>query len=145
MADVDRPLKKDRVEDAINMAKTLKQLKLQPDLILCSHAKRTRQTAKYFCEGLNYPFKQVAFNENIYESSAARILHEIHQVAYKIQTLVIIGHNPSLSDLVNKLCQGSAADLPTTGVAWLSTTAENWELISDKNTQQVYFLTPKTI
>lgn len=145
MADVDRPLKKDRVEDALNMAQKLQSLKLSPDLIICSHAKRTRQTAKYFCEGLGYSYKDVVFNENVYESSAARILNEIHKVAENIKTLIIIGHNPSLSDLANKLCTGADIDLPTTGVAWLCTSADTWDAISARNTSLVYFLSPKTI
>ena len=49
LPDFDRPLKKDRTDDAKNMAKQLKKLKVKPNLILCSPAKRTKQTAEYFC------------------------------------------------------------------------------------------------
>jgi phosphohistidine phosphatase len=145
MADIDRPLKKDRTDDAINMATKLKQLKLKPDLIICSPAKRTRQTAKYFCEGLGYEYKNVVFNENIYESSAAAILNEIHKIADNVRTLLIIGHNPSLSDLTNKLTPDGGVDLPTTGVAWMESSAEVWDLISAKNCKLLYQLSPKTI
>src|ERR1700684_3001701 len=98
MPDFDRPLKKDRVDDAKNMAAKLKGLKLEPDLIICSAAKRTRQTVAYFCDKLRYDPEKIQFEKRIYESSAEEILQVVRETDEKVKTLSVVGHNPSITD-----------------------------------------------
>lgn len=144
LRDFDRPLKKDRTDDAKNMAAYLKKLDAEPDLIVCSPAKRTRQTVEYFCDRLNYPHNKVQFDERIYESSAEDILSVIRETEDTIERLVIIGHNPSLTHLANYFAV-SVPDLPTTGVAWLVFESVDWQLYQPTPVVLKAFLTPKTI
>lgn len=143
--DFERPLKKDRVDDARNMAAHLKKLKIQPDLIICSTAKRTRQTAEYFCERLDYTYNNIQFEDRIYESSAEDILEVIRETDAAINTLFIIGHNPSLTFTANYFNGISVLDLPTTGVVWLEFECDDWQLHKTTACKQKGFLTPKTI
>jgi phosphohistidine phosphatase len=143
--DFDRPIKKDRAVDAKEMASKLKSLELEPDLIICSPAKRTRQTAEYFCEKLKYDAAKIQFDKRIYESSEEDILQVVHEIPEEIKTLVIIGHNPSLTHFANLFIQEKIEDLPTTGVVWIEFKTDNWEIYKNTTGKLKYFLSPKAI
>lgn len=143
--DFERPLKKDRIEDAKNMASKLKQLKLKPEHLICSPATRTRQTVEYFCDKLNYAYNKIQFDERIYESSAEEILSVVREIEPVIKTLVVVGHNPSLTHLANYFLENKIDEMPTTGVVWIEFKAANWEIYKPVACKLKYFLTPKTI
>ena len=143
--DFDRPLKKDRVDDAINMAKHLKELELKPDLILCSPALRTKQTAEYFCDKLKYNYDKIVFDKRIYESSTEEYMSVIRETDSKIKSLMLIGHNPSITDFANQFLENKIDEVPTTGVVWLQFENDDWEIYRTTPCKPKYFLTPKTI
>jgi phosphohistidine phosphatase len=145
LPDFDRPLKKDRTEDAKNMAKYLKELNVKPNLILCSPAKRTKQTAEYFCEKLKYDFGKIHFDERLYESSAEEYMSVIRETDEEVKTLVVIGHNPSITDFANQFLESKIDEVPTTGVVWLQFKNSDWEIYRTTPCQLKYFLAPKTI
>ena len=143
--DFDRPIKKDRADDAKNMAAELKSLDVEPDLIICSPAKRTRQTVEFFCDKLKYDYDKILFDKRIYESTAEEVLHVIRETSADIKTLVVVGHNPSLTDLANMFTENSIGEMPTTGVVWLEFAINSWEIYKLTPCKLKAFLTPKTI
>ncbi len=145
LPDFDRPIKKDRVDDAKQMASHLKALKLQPELIVCSPAKRTRQTAEYFCDKLKYDEGKILFDKRIYESTPEDILQVVHEVEASVKSLVVIGHNPSLTYFANLFIEEKIDELPTTGVVWIEFETPDWELYRSNRGKLKYFLTPKTL
>ena len=145
LTDFDRPLKKDRKEDAIKMGKYLSSLKLKPDAIISSPALRTRQTAELLCQNLRFQPTELIFDKRIYESTAEEVLQVIRETDESVQTLVVVGHNPSLTYLVNMLVPNSIEELPTTGVAWLEIECHNWEIYTTNNVVLRYFISPKTM
>ncbi len=145
LPDFDRPLKKDRTGDAKNMAEKLKKLKLHPDLIICSPALRTLQTAEYFYEKLKFDYHNILLEKRIYESSAEEYMQVIRETDAKVKTLVLIGHNPSITDFANQFLENKIDEVPTTGVVWLEFESEDWEIYKTTPCKFRYFLTPKTI
>lgn len=145
LPDFDRPIKKDRADDAKEMASKLKDLDIEPDLIICSPAKRTRQTAEYFCDKLKYDYDKIQFDKRIYESTAEDVLQVIRETDANIKTLVVIGHNPSLTHLANMFVANSIDEIPTTGVVWLEFAVKSWEIYKLTPCTLKAFLTPKTI
>jgi len=143
--DFDRPLKKDRIEDARKMAAKLKSLKLEPDLIICSPAKRTRQTVEYFCDKLKYDPDKIQLEKRIYESNAEAILQVVRETDASVKTLVLVGHNPSITDFANLFVTEKIDEVPTTGVVWLQFENPDWEIYRPTPCKLKYFLTPKTI
>ncbi len=143
--DFDRALRKDRTDDAENMANHLKELGLQPDLILCSPALRTKQTAEFFCEKLKYDFNKIVFDMRLYESSAEDYLEVVRETHKEIEKLIVIGHNPSITLFANHFLKKEIDIVPTTGVVWLEFENDDWELQRKTPCQLKQFLTPKTI
>jgi len=145
MPDYDRPIRKDRIDDAKKMAAKLKELKLEPDLIICSPAKRTRQTVEYFYDKLKYTPEKIQFEKRIYESSAEEILQVVRETNAKVKTLVLVGHNPSITDFANLFIHEKVNEVPTTGVVWLQFENPDWEIYRQTPCKLKRFLTPKTI
>ena len=145
MRDFDRPLKKDRTDDAQNMAKRLKKLGLNPDLILCSPSLRTKQTVEFFCNKLKYDYNKIVFDMRLYESSAEEYMQVIRETDTAVQTLVVLGHNPSITHFVNQFLANKIDEVPTTGVVWLELENDTWEIYSTTSCKLRAFLSPKTI
>lgn len=145
LADFDRPLKKDRIDDAKKMGDKLKELGLHPDLIICSPALRTKQTAEHICDKLKYDYNKIRFDKSIYESTEEEIMQAIQVTDETVRTLVLIGHNPSLTHFVNNFLRQKINELPTTGVVWLEFDSLNWEINPSTPCKLKHFLIPKTI
>lgn len=145
LPDYERPLKKDRIEDAINMAKGLKEITVKPDLIICSPAVRTTETARFFCHQLSYPFKKIVFDKRIYEAGIEDVLQVIRETPAEVKQLLLIGHNPALTYLAALFSGNAIQHLPTTGVAWFEFESDDWEIYTTTPCQLKAFLSPKTI
>ncbi len=143
LPDFERPIKKSRATDAEKMAKTLSNLGLKPDLILCSPAKRTKQTVECFCTGLTYDYNRIQFDQRLYESSAQDYLSVIRETSAAIETLVVVGHNPSITDFANLFARPRIEEVPTTGVIWLEFDSADWELYTTTPASLHHFLTPE--
>lgn len=145
LSDFDRPLNTDRIGDAQKMAKVLEDLGLKADHIICSAALRTRQTAEYFYDRLGADANTVQFEKRIYECAPEDLYEVIHEIEGDVETIVIFGHNPSLTYFVNYYSGKNIIEMPTTGVAWLEFDTEDWNI--DRYTPGTlrYFLRPKEL
>lgn len=115
--DYERNLVDKGQERSLLIANMLKQdLPANKTLVISSTAKRALQTAELFCHKLGYPIATIQLEKGIYEASHTEILKVINQVNAHIDTVLIFGHNPALSDLTNYLCN-SYIDLKTSHVA----------------------------
>lgn len=107
-------------ERAEIVAKKLKQhLQINKTLVISSSANRAMQTAEIFCTQIDYPIKSVQQTKEIYEAYYRDILQVINKIDNTIETLLVFGHNPGLSDLTNYLCD-SFVDLKTSHVSKIS-------------------------
>ncbi|HZN71979.1 MAG TPA: histidine phosphatase family protein [Micromonosporaceae bacterium] len=92
-----------------------------PDLVICSPAKRTRQTWHSVAVAMaesTHPV--VRYERAVYDGTARDLLELIRQAEDGTRTLLLIGHNPSVSDLSALLDPTGDADsdgLRTGGVA----------------------------
>jgi phosphohistidine phosphatase len=75
---------------------------LPPQLILCSTSVRTRMTLECLQEGLSSK-PEVQFESDIYIGSEADLLTLLHGVPEEVDTLLLIGHNPTISFLTASL------------------------------------------
>ncbi|NGM63268.1 phosphohistidine phosphatase [Sphingobacterium sp. SGG-5] len=119
--DYDRNLVEKGKERAVRIATELKTKSiLTPNtLVISSPANRALQTATLFCELLRYPVAQIHQEQSIYEAHFLDILAIINKVPDTVDTVILFGHNPGLSDLTNYIC-GTYANLNTSSVVIIS-------------------------
>ena len=127
--DFDRPLNNRGVQDGNLMSKELSKKIDKVDLLFSSSSKRTRLTADFFIEVIN--IKKINFMDELYHSSSENIINILKKISSTKKSVMVIGHNPGLTDLVNKLTSTNLYNLPTCGVAIINLNIKNWDLINN--------------
>jgi phosphohistidine phosphatase len=95
--DFDRPLNDRGRAAAPLMGAAIKELNFSPELILCSSAKRTRETLE-----LISPFvkdAEVTFDDQLYLTSQETLYARLKAVPVGIKRVLMIGHNPGMHGL----------------------------------------------
>lgn len=100
-SDHDRKLTDRGEADAERAGKEIRDLGLEPDLVLCSSARRTRRTAQLALPGIETDYQPL-----IYQGMAEEILELVHRVEPERRTVVLCGHNPGVLDLALSLTGG---------------------------------------
>lgn len=130
LADFERPLSGRGVRDGTHFGRRLAEDLPRPDRVLCSPSRRTRDTLAFLIPALVAP-RAVRFEDALYQASAAELLHRIREIPGDTRTLLVIAHNPGLTDLVNLIVGGNGAaidNLPTFGCARFTLTRPFAEL-----------------
>lgn len=125
--DFERPLNERGLRDAPVMGKRLKKAGITPDLIICSTANRTRQTAKYIAEATGYDINRVKWEEKLYHCVPSVFEELLYEVADDVKTVFIIAHNPGITEFANQLSPGfSVGNMPTCSIVGTHFEAEGW-------------------
>jgi len=111
--DHDRPLARRGIRAAPVMGRWLREAGLVPGQVLCSTARRARETWQFAQAGLAAS-PPVTFDVRIYAAAPADLLALIREVRPATGTLLLIGHNPAIEDLARLLAAASGAAGPGT-------------------------------
>lgn len=87
----------------------------KPGVIVASPAKRTKITACAFATAWWYKKKHIVWDEMLYEATSKTLCRVIEKTDESVKRLVIVWHNPWLTDLCNS-CGYALDNLPTCGV-----------------------------
>lgn len=119
-ADIDRPLTARGHADAAAAGAWLLRRRLVPDAVICSPAKRTRQTWHGVALALGGCAPTISYEAPLYHGGPDELLNAVRAVADDATTVLVIGHNPAISQLSVLLDPNAALDsdgLRTSGIA----------------------------
>jgi phosphohistidine phosphatase len=133
IADVDRPLKVKGIKNAYETARSIKLKYDLPELILSSPANRALHTAVIFTRVFGMSAGVIRIDDGFYESSVSYSLEKIRETDDDIGLLMVFGHNPDFTDLVNQFLGETLDNLPTSGAVCLEFSTDTWKTI-DKST-----------
>jgi phosphohistidine phosphatase len=105
--DRDRPLAKRGRRDAPRIGRWLHDHGYLPDLVVCSAARRTRQTWELVAPELGGS-PSVTFEPRAYAASARALLYLAQELPGKYRAALLIGHNPGIAELANSLAEPAA-------------------------------------
>lgn len=146
LKDFDRPLNKRGRKDAPAMGRYLKGLDLVPDHIVCSPAKRAKETAELLMKALDSPESIIRYNERLYYEGAGAYLEAIRSAPADAGIVLVAGHNPSIEQTVNRLSEGKAGgNITTANIACFHTSASTWDVVSEPNTTFRWLTGPKDL
>ncbi|MDQ0746933.1 phosphohistidine phosphatase [Streptomyces africanus] len=136
VTDHERPLAPRGRRDAPAAGQALAEADCLPDLALCSTAVRARRTWELAAAEWGTP-PPVRFDRRLYAASPAGLLAVVHEVSAEVETLLLIGHNPGLEELVLALAGDGPDDtlervrtkFPTSAVAVLSWYGTTWRAL----------------
>lgn len=144
--DFDRPLSRRGERELKETAPLLHRLKLPCELLLASPAQRTRATAALLAKALALPDERIAFDHAIFEADSETLLFRLQQADDAIDHLVLVGHNPGLTELANHLGPVVIDNIPTCGVVELHLPAlRHWHELSPKSATLRRFLYPRLL
>lgn len=152
LRDIDRPLNNRGQKAAPRMGSWLRAQGLVPDLVLCSPARRTRDTwalVSSLFEG-QIP---LGVEHDLYEASAGDILRVVRTANDGAETVLVIGHNPGLEDLARALAgDGGKSDMrrlhkkfPTGAAAVIDFATAKWAEIEPGAGRLRVFQRPKDL
>ena len=134
LADKDRPLNGRGKRDAPKAGERLAKRRVKPDLILSSPAARALTTAEIIARKLSYKRKNIVVDDRLYAVEADDLLDVIRQLGDELERVMLIGHNPELTELAHRL-SSKITHLPTCAVAEFTFDAKSWTRIGkDKPT-----------
>lgn len=141
--DFERPLAKRGKESAPIMAQKIKSRGIQIPNVICSSATRTRQTLQLMKEVLGLPVKNIQFHKDLYLAPAELILHHIKDTPNEVNELMVVAHNPGVSDLISNLTTETISEVPTNSVACILFDTNSWKKINYSNGKLGYYIYPK--
>lgn len=143
--DIRRPLSARGTRDAVVAGQALARLDL--DLVLCSPALRAQQTWQCLRLG-GAVCDDVRVVDRLYGATSDTVLDEVHHVADAVRHLLLVNHEPTVSDLVLRLARPSAltaevdAKFPTAAMAVLRFEG-SWSTLADGMASLLTFRVPR--
>jgi phosphohistidine phosphatase len=118
-----------------------------PDIVLCSDAARTQETAELVLASLN-PAPKLQLSGRIYHASPDTILDLIQQQT--TQTVAVIGHNPGIGMLANALVKKSPkhhrfSDYPTCATTVIDFDVAAWREVKPNTGLCTAFVVPRDL
>jgi phosphohistidine phosphatase len=135
-ADIDRTLKNKGIKSAYAISRKLKLTNHVPEKIFSSPAIRALHTSVIFARVLEFPVSGIAINNILYESSASKIMELIRNLEDDCTSVMIFGHNPDFTDLVNRFVKPLIDNIPTSGVVTLKFNSPTWKGIDKDNLEK---------
>jgi phosphohistidine phosphatase len=163
MPDHERPLARRGQRDAPVMGRWLRAAGLVPDLVICSTARRARETWQLAQPGLGAA-PPVRFDGRVYEASAAALLDLIRHEPGAAETLLVVGHDPGVPGLALALAAAAPdvypgggsgavpagmfdrmrAKFPTAAIAVFGCTG-SWDGLGPGSARLARFITPRDL
>ncbi|MGW0883327.1 SixA phosphatase family protein [Streptomyces sp. NPDC002671] len=132
-----RPLAARGLRDAPAAGRALAEADCLPDLALCSPAVRARRTWELASAQWGTP-PEVRYDRRLYGADAEELLQVVRETPAEVETLLVVGHNPGLEELVLELAGDGLDDaldrlrvkFPTSGIAVLAWRGTGWPALA---------------
>lgn len=103
LLDIERPLNKDGLAEMTELLDWLSKRKIKVDQIVCSPSARTYHTMLFANRKFKVPQNQIEIDQELYESTLEQYVNSIKKTNPKVNTLLIVGHNPVCTQLAKYL------------------------------------------
>lgn len=150
LADRDRPLSGRGKRAAKAVAGHIEAERIRPGLVLCSLARRSRDTLERVEPAFGDPV-ETRFEEALYGASEAELLARLRALPAGLDSVMIVGHNPGLEDLALALASEGAErarmeeKYPTAALATIDLPANDWSAIERASGELVAYVRPRDL
>ena len=147
--DYERGLTERGEDDLVLISKLIRDHEIAPDFVFCSGARRARDTLKGVAEALPRDVK-VEYTDAIYQASERDLLLVLQGVPSKYNSVLLVGHNPSIHNLAVEIARESeelvrlAAKFPTAAIAEFQFDGE-WAELGEDRMDLTGFTRPKQL
>jgi phosphohistidine phosphatase len=149
LSDHDRPLAGRGRRAAETIARHMREQGIDPDLVLCSTARRARETLERIEPALGT--RRVAVEPQLYAATAETLLARLRRVPDPVGSVILIGHNPGMQQLALCLARPGPerreleAKYPTAALATLAFPGTTWRTLDRGMADLVGFVRPRDL
>jgi phosphohistidine phosphatase len=145
LPDEQRPLLEKGKKRTKRIIDYLLEKQIKVDYIISSHAVRAKETAKILAHALKYPAENIKIDSHIYYADGDTLLNQFYDLPDRFDSVMIVGHNPSLTDFVNLFLKPPIENLPTSGVVSLTFETDHWDKVPLARRKTNFVLFPKEL
>lgn len=145
LRDRDRPLDERGEHDAPLMGGRMKSAGIRPSLIVSSPALRAWTTAKIIAGEISYPIEFLQRDPVLYLANLKTLIDFVGRQDTGFKSIMLVGHNPGLTEFANFLIPGLTNNVPTCGVVSVSFESDLWDLHGDVSFSLSTFDYPKNL
>lgn len=115
------------------------------DYIISSPAVRAFETAGIIGKALKHQEEEIQKDSLLYSADADRLHNLFFDLPSGVDSLMIFGHNPTLTNFANDFIVPKIENIPTSGVVCIDFDIKNWEDISSFKSTLRFFITPRML
>lgn len=126
------------------MAVRFREIEKDPGLFVSSPAFRALETAIIFAGVVGVNTDKIMLYSDIYYKSGIKVLFDLlPKIDDTVETITLFGHNPSFTEIPDRLCTKGCEFLTKTAIVCLSFPVKKWSEIKVDTGKQEYFLKPE--
>jgi phosphohistidine phosphatase len=129
VADIDRPLLEKGILNNYILAEELKNKFGEIELVYSSPAIRAMHTAIIIMRATGCNVNNIQIKDIIYEGECSSIVDLVEETHADVDTLMVVGHNPTFTKLANLFLPEYLENLPTSGAVAIRFDIKNWNII----------------
>lgn len=127
------------------MARRIHAAGIRPSLIVSSPATRAWRTAKFVAKEIAYPNEFLHRDNTLYGASLDTLISFLGKQDIGFNNILMVGHNPGLTEFANYLVPNVTGNLPTAGVISVTIDSDDWDLRDKKSITLEIFDYPKRV
>ncbi|MGY3088089.1 phosphohistidine phosphatase [Hymenobacter sp. UYAg731] len=143
LSDQERPLNDRGRDDAPLMGQALAKRRICPDAIVSSPAVRAMSTAVLVAREMQYPHDKIVVEPGIYGADVDDFLTIIKALPDSAASVLVVGHNPTITETANALSPSSLNEMPTAAVVCLRFACDHWAEVSKVNAEFYFYDYPR--
>lgn len=145
MTDWERPLLEKGKKRTKRVIDQLIKQNIKIDLILSSPAVRALETAKILAHALCGPSWEISIGNNLYTADAEDYFDLFFDIPAGINSLMVVGHNPAITNFANLFMDSPIDYLPTSGVVSIYFKSDNWDFLQQAPYKVNFIIFPKML
>lgn len=125
--DFDRTLTNNGKKQIEKTSSFIKAKQIKPQIIISSPATRTEESIRIICEKLVINEREVNYNSDLYYKGMDEYIDQVISTNDDYNSLMIMGHNPAISQLANYFCSNNFGGLTTGAIVGFTFDVDQWE------------------
>lgn len=139
-----RPLSSAGAKESMLIGSWLAKNNIKPDLICSSSALRAEMTSELVAKANGMGTEKIILSNELYNASARTFLEYIHKTDELVSSLMVVGHNPTISYVAEYITR-QAAGMTTGSLAIIRINTRMWKDVSERTGTLINYIEPSAI